>query len=114
MDSILRRRAVEDLLTYRPSKWSEAYEEVVGFKRQIHLLEEAYEEMRNWCIYIEGNNQEMVDALEEEKAIVEKMKEEARYYGKKYLKLFILSNDLIEETPQSLKEAEFMAGILKP
>ncbi|KAI5428922.1 hypothetical protein KIW84_033784 [Lathyrus oleraceus] len=55
MDSILRRRAAEGLLTFHPSKWSEAYEELVELKRQINLLEEAYDEMRKWCTYVEDN-----------------------------------------------------------
>ncbi|KAI5422490.1 hypothetical protein KIW84_045797 [Lathyrus oleraceus] len=97
------------LLAFRPSKWSEAYEEVVGFKRQIHLLEEAYEEMRSWFIYIEVHNQEIVDALEEEEVIMVKLQEEAGYCREKYLKLVILSNDLIEEIPRSLEEAEIIA-----
>lgn len=71
----------------------------------MHLLEEAYEEMRSWCIYIEGHNQEMMDALEEDKVIMVKLQEEVKSYREKYLKLVILSNDLIEEIPQSLKEA---------
>lgn len=80
MDSILRRRATEGLLTFLRSKQSEGYEEVVGLKRKMHLLEEAYDEMRNWCIYIEGHNQEMMDALEEDKAIMVKLQQEVRYY----------------------------------
>lgn len=80
----------------------------------MHLLEEAYEEMINWCIYIEGHNQEMVDALEEDKAIMVKLQEEVRYYREKYLKLVMLSNDMIEEIPRSLKEAEFIEDIFKP
>lgn len=56
----------------------------------------------------------MVDALEEDKSIMLKLKGEAKYYREKYLKLVILSNDLIEEIPRSLKEAEFMGDIFKP
>lgn len=77
MDSILRRRATEGLLAFRPSKWSEAYEEVVNLKRQMHILEKEYDDMRNWYIYIEGHNQEMVDTLKEDKAIMVKLQEEA-------------------------------------
>lgn len=80
----------------------------------MHLLEEAYVEMRNWCIYIEGHNQEMVDAIEEDKAIMGKLQEEVEYYREKYIKLVMLSNDLIEEIPQSIKEIEFMEDIFKP
>lgn len=56
----------------------------------------------------------MMDTLEEDKAIMVKLQEEARYYREKYLKLVMLSNDLIEKIPRSLKEAEFIANILKP
>lgn len=114
MDSVLRRRVAEGILAFRPSKWSEAYEEVVGFKRQMYLLEEAYEEMRNCCVYIEGHNQEMMDTLEEDNAIMIKLQEEAGYYREKYMKLVILSNDFIKEIPRTLKEAKFMADIFKP
>lgn len=80
----------------------------------MHLLEEAYEEMRNWCIYIEGHNQETVDDLEKDKVIMVKLQEEVGYYREKYINLVMSSNDLIEEIPQSLKEAEFMVDIFKP
>lgn len=80
----------------------------------MHLLEEAYEEMGSWWIYIEGHNQEMVDALKEDKVIMVKLQEEVGYYRETYLKLVILSNDVIDEIPWSLKEAEFMADIFKP
>ncbi|KAI5415293.1 hypothetical protein KIW84_040657 [Lathyrus oleraceus] len=114
MDSILRRRVVEGLLAFRPSKWSEAYEDVVDLKRQMRLLEEAYDEMRNLCIFIEGHNQEMVDTLKEDKTIMVKLQEKAGYYREKYLKLVILYNDPIEEIPRSLKEDEFMVDIFQP
>lgn len=114
MDSILRRRDTEGLFSFCPFKWSEAYEEVVDLKRQMHLLEEAYNEMRNSCIYIEGHNQEIMDTLEEDKTIMVKLQEKSRYYREKYMKLVILSNDLVEEITRSLKEAEVMVDIFKP
>lgn len=114
MDSIHGKRDVEGLLGLRTSKWSEAYEEVVGLKRQMNLLEEAYDEMRKWCNYVEIHNKAMVDTIKEDKAIMLKLQEKDGYYMEKYLKFVILSIDLIEEIPQSLKEAEFMADIFKP
>lgn len=56
----------------------------------------------------------MVDTIEEDKANMLKLYEKAGYYREKYLKLVILSNELIEEIPQSLKEVEYMADIFKP
>lgn len=41
----------------------------------------------------------MVDTLEEDKAIMVKLQKNVGYYREKYLKLVILSNDLIEEIP---------------
>lgn len=99
MDSILRRRVAKGLLALRPSKRSEAYEEVVDLKIQINLLEEMYEEMRKWCNYVESPNKAMTDTIEEDISIMLKLQEKSRYYREKYLKLVILSNDLIEEIP---------------
>lgn len=42
------------------------------------------------------------------------LQEEAKYYRENYLKLVILSNDLIDEIPQSMKDAEAMMNIFKP
>lgn len=73
MDSIIWIRDVEGLLNLHPSKWVKAYEEVVDLKRQMNLLEEVYDEMRKWCTYVEGHNQEMVDTIEEYKDIMLKL-----------------------------------------
>ncbi|KAI5401354.1 hypothetical protein KIW84_065995 [Lathyrus oleraceus] len=82
MDSILQRRVVEGLLALRPSKWSNAYEEVVDLKRQMNLLEESYDKMRQLCTYVEGHNQAMADTIEDDKAIKLKLQEKAKYYRK--------------------------------
>lgn len=56
----------------------------------------------------------MVDTLEEDRVVMVKLQDKVEYYREKYLKLVILSNDLIKEIPRSIKEAEFMADIFKP
>lgn len=42
------------------------------------------------------------------------LQEEAKYYREKYQKIIILSNNLIDEIPRSLKDAEAMMNIFKP
>lgn len=45
LDEQRRMREAERLLSIRRSEWREAYEEV---KRQMDLLDKAYEEIREW------------------------------------------------------------------
>lgn len=47
-----------------------AYEYVVELRGQMKLMENAYDEMIRWITYIEGHNQEMMDTIEEDKAIM--------------------------------------------
>lgn len=114
MDSLLQRRAAEGLLAKRPYEWRRDHEEVVDLKRQMNLIEEAYDKMKEWGTYVDGHNQAMADTVEEAKAIMMNLQKKDEYYREKYLKLVILSNDLIDEIPQSLEEAKDMMNIFKP
>ncbi|KAI5394975.1 hypothetical protein KIW84_061545 [Lathyrus oleraceus] len=62
----------------------------------------------------EGHNGVMVDTIEKDKAIMLNLKRKVEHHMEKYLKLVILSNDLIDEIPQSLREVKDMMNIFKP
>lgn len=73
MDSLLQRRAAKGLLARRPSERRMTYKEVVGLKRQMYLIEEAYEEMKKLGNYFEEQNQAIADTIEEDKVIMMKL-----------------------------------------
>lgn len=86
-------------------EWRMAYKEIVELKRQMDLIDEAYEEMRELGTYMEEQNQIMADTIEEDRSIMLELKRKSNHHGEEYLKLVLLSNDLIEEIPRSLREA---------
>ncbi|KAI5401757.1 hypothetical protein KIW84_066285 [Lathyrus oleraceus] len=88
--------------------------QVVDLKRQMNLIEEAYDEMREWGTYVDGHNQAVTNTIEEDKAIMLNLQKKLECHRERYLKLVILSNDLIDEIPRSLKEDEYMMNIFKP
>lgn len=97
-----------------PSEWRREYEEIVELKRQMNLIDEAYEEMREWGTYMEEQNQTMIDTIKEDKSTMLELKIKSDHHREEYLKLVLLSNDLIEEIPRSLWAAEDMMDVFKP
>lgn len=82
-----RRTEIEGLLSMCPFEWRRAYDEIIKFKRQMNLIDEAYEEMREWGTYKEEQNQTMVDTIEEDKSIMLELKRKLDHHREEYLKL---------------------------
>lgn len=80
----------------------------------MELMEDAYDEMKWWRTYIEGHNEEMIDTIGVDKAIMRELQKKVEHHMEEYLKLVMLSNDLIDKIPRSLKADEDMMDIFKP
>lgn len=80
----------------------------------MNLIDETYEEMWEWGTYMEGRDQTMADTIKEDKSIMLELKKKSDHYREEYLKLFLLSNDLIEEIPRSLRAVGGMMDLFKP
>lgn len=114
MYSLMQRRVTKGLLTRRPFEWRRAYKEVADLKIQMTVIEEAYNEMKEWGTHAEKHNKTMAETIEEDNAIMLNLQKKVEHHREKYLKLVILSIDVIDDTPQSMKEAEDMMDIFKP
>lgn len=51
------------LLSRCSYEWSKSYEEVLELKIQMNVLDEAYEEMREWGTYIMNQSQAMFETI---------------------------------------------------
>lgn len=80
----------------------------------MDLLGETYEDMRELETYMENRNKSMSKTIEEDKGIMLELKRKSAPYRKEYLKLVILSNDLMDKIPKKLKSADAMMDALRP
>ena len=65
----------------------------------MNLIEEAYDDIIKWGTYVEEHNQAMTYTIEEDKPIMLNLQRKVEHQREKYLKLVILSNDMIDEIP---------------
>ena len=110
----LMKMRVERHLTQKTDEYEQVCLELEGLRENFLIQRRLYTELRAEKMYWEEQYTKIAQAGRDNHKIIPHLYQEYRYYKDKHEKLAFLANNLIEDIPRSLKDAEsVMAPLLE-